>query len=386
MPYDLAIYRAGAIAELTEKGEHDIDRPKLKLLKKAFFEQGQHLLGRREYQAALESIEKIARRIYGSASYLPDPKQKTGADEFSRVSLMPPTLTPKQRRVLGDGIHLVGVLPPKLLKCGSGHGTAIINVRASITACALEGPNGLPKLWWTFEIVRRHPERGHRLSRPDVQMFLTFVRDAENTAIKDLSDAYFGALAEVASSANPEHRNGVKALDHKLGEERLRIRFVDSNDPDVAELIDTLQYGSMGPSQIINSKLEGIQPARDGMLEFQKFVNATNLKILPPIDAVTMTSSVAELGVNLFGVDGVAARRECPKSKTTSIVGVAQRPSLQTPYDDVEPVRLGLLKSATEEVVRKRSASRRVTASLAAREAINLEIKRKSRAASHPEP
>jgi hypothetical protein len=242
-----------------------------------------------------------------------------------------------------------------------------IRVRASVTACALEVTDGFPKMWWTFEGVPAHPEKGHRLSQDDAERFLGFASRLEEQLLGHLETAYFDALGLVTGLV-------VKG---KLTPDRLRIRFADNNDQPTSALINALRFRNVTTEEIRNGA-DSLRTAAQGMLEFERFVCGTNAQVAPEIDPDEATAEVRVRGVEaVMACRDVHERFEDSEKSLLSIAGVAQNPGSRTAYEHLTPVKALRLRQNTEKRIRESSPSRRLSAQLAGYAALTLDDRRR---------
>jgi hypothetical protein len=376
----LVIYRFGMLAELAKDADAALTRPKGQALIAGFHAHRKAILARREYKAAIACIRQRATELFGDAAYknkelledvaandlLEGQAHELGRDVF----LMPPQLSKREREAIGPSIHLVGILPAERMQCTIDKTRWAIRIRASVTACALEMANTYPKLWWTFEAVPVHPEKDDQLSERGVREFFAYISDIEPTITESLSDAYFAALGEIV--------NMDKTPPHTLGSERLRLSFADSNATSISELIDALHNHSLTANDIKASRSKILAPAKEGIEVYERFLRAANAAFVPPVLPEFATSDLGDLDVDLQGVEAVASRAHDDSLEATAIAGIAQRPSLITPWDEYGSNKRLTMAENVEPSVRNRSASRRVTRELAGREAIKLELRRRA--------
>jgi hypothetical protein len=361
MSYDLAICRSGALAAF----ESPISEPLIALtphddVREAFTDQRERITNQRAYDHALRAIESAAKVTFDKRLDDTDPDV-----EFSIFS-MPPTVDLALDEDLEQSSHLVGLLPSEMMTVTLGDIAWRVRARASVTACALEVAHGLPKMWWTFEGVPADPDPDRRPTETDIARFLGFARALESPAIDHLTTAYFGALREVT-------RRG-EDFKFTLGNDRVRIRFADSNDATYEALIYALRYRGLNAAQIEGAEPGRLETAKRGLGEFTRLVDDTNPPGEPGIDPAT---AYVNDKIRIVGVDAVSARHECRKSQSIWIAGVAQRPGSRTAYDHLPIVRDQLLDENDEQNLRDLSAARRLTGHLAGIEALRLEKKRR---------
>jgi hypothetical protein len=351
------------MTQLTNGSDELLRRPKSHDLEGEFAKQRDRIPHQTAYSAAIKFIKTAATKLDPHADFLP----RDGAserDEQISIFSMPPALDLPPLEELDHSSHLVGLVPSEKLAMKTGSTQWIVRIRASATACALEVENGLPKLWWTFEAVPQNPDLDHRPSEKDTAIFLSFVRELETPALEYLNAAYFDALKEIT---------GEKKLTSELGNERLHIRFADSNDPQYAALIDALKFRKLKAADIEHAEPPELQAARQGMLDFKKLVTDTN----SPKEPINPETAHVDREIKIAGVEAVSARRDCPVSNSTWIAGVTQRPKARTAYDHLDSVRGQRVAEYDEQRVRAFSAARRFTGQLAAIEALRLECKRR---------
>jgi hypothetical protein len=365
MSYDLAIYRVGAMTQLANGADGILRRPTGDNLEGEFAKQRDRIPAQPAYCKAMNFIKDAANKFDGNADFLPRDDAPERDNQISIFS-MPPALDLPPLEDLDHSSHLVGLIPSERLALRIAETDWIVRIRASVTACALEVANGLPKLWWTFEAVPKNRNPDCRPSEEDTAAFLSFVRDLETPALEYLNAAYFGALKEITGV-------GTK-LTSQLGNERLRIRFADNNDIQYAALIYALKFRKLTAMDIERAKPAQLQPARQGMLGFKKFVNDTN----SPTDPINPETAHLDREIKIAGVEAISARRDCPVSNSTWIAGVTQRPRVRTAYDHLYSVREQRVAEYDEWRVRAFSAARRFSGQLAAIEALKLEYKRRN--------
>jgi hypothetical protein len=362
MSYDLAICRFGVLAAFDSPNK---DKPLAALrphdtLEDLFAEQRHYIRKDPAYGDALAAIEKTADAKFQAVPEAPEPEA-----EYS-IYTMPLTVEFPLDDEDEQSTHLVGALAPELMHVTVEGREWTMRVRASVTACALEVANGLPKIWWTFEGVPSDPDPDNRPSEKETTDFLSFARSLEKPALDHLASAYFGALRTVIKKK--------AALDHELGDDRIRIRFADNNSAAYEALIDAIRYRGLTASRILQEEPGRLENAKKGVREFEEFVNATNTKVEPGIDP---DKAYVNSRIRLAGVDAVAARHECHKSQSVWIAGVAQRPGSRTALDHLDILREQRIAKNEDSRVRFFSAARRLTGHLAAIEAMRLEKKRK---------
>jgi hypothetical protein len=368
MSYDLAIYRVGALSELAGASDravrHDLPYEQLEA---AFASLQDRVFKHPRYRTALTEIEKAAKEEYHGAHFA-DLTEKLG--RTTPLSLPTPSDTEADEE-FDRSSHLVGLLPSERLNVKIGQFDWIVRIRASFTACSLEFSQALTKLWWTFEGVPADPDPDRRPSERDAAELLKFVHGLEEPALDGLNKAYFGALGEVAKA---------QKLKYHLGPERIRVRFADNNDVRYSALIDAIRFRGLKPVQIKRAEPEtSLALAKEGLLDFGKFVKHTNL---PPEPRINPNDSYVDIETWVPGVSAVEARRDFDES--VSIVGVAQRPGAVTPYDHLDTVREQRLAENREDRLRASSAARRWTARRVALEAMKLERRRRKNVVSAP--
>lgn len=375
MSYELIIYRFAAAAEVDPETAQLLKRPSKADLVGSFGAQRHEILRQDSFRDAQKKIKDFAITKDKNASFSSGTeghgrRNSDDLDDSSAIFSMPPPVGWQTKRRPGGSSHLVALLPSDHLKLKIEQTTWSIRIRASVTACALETVSGFPKLWWTFEGVPDKPELDNRLSEDDVVSFFSFVSELEKPLLENLAIAYFNALSDVTRKADLPSK-------FKLADDRLKIRFADNNGETISALIRALRYSELSPVQLKETPGVSHQIAKQGMLEFERFVNETNTKIMPAINP-----NNAHPEVELFGVEAVVAQRDCKKSRTISVAGVAQLPGSRTPYDHLKAVRMRRLAEKTESRLRKISASRRVSGDFASREALLLDERLRARSKS----
>jgi hypothetical protein len=371
MFFDLVTYRFGALAELSVESEQKLkeNRPERDGLVEAFRKHRRQILDRPGFRAARALIAEAAG---GTSHYLPGSNERARQpeDDFSAatdVFSMPPALGIARKRRPGEPSHLVGLLPNDQLLITLDGMPWSIRVRASVTACALEVTDGFPKMWWTFEGVPAHPEKGHRLSQEDAERFLGFASRLEEQLLGHLETAYFDALGLVTG----------QTVKGKLTPDRLRIRFADNNDQATSALINALRFRNVTTEEIRNGA-DSLRTAAQGMLEFERFVCGTNAQVAPEIDPDEATAEVRVRGVEaVMACRDVHERFEDSEKSLLSIAGVAQNPGSRSAYDHLTPVKALRLRQNTEKRIRESSPSRRLSAQLAGYAALTLDDRRR---------
>jgi len=369
--FDLAIYRFGALAELTNGSNATLRRPVRTELEASFRELTKYIQIDKRYWEAKRAIEDAAKEITGDRVELLPIKDESDEDAFVSVLNMPPSVELPSAEEL-ESSQLVALLPSEQFDVKLGGTEWALRVRASVSACALETEHGLPKLWWTFEGIPKDPDPDHRPTEDETVSFLSFVRkmdtgDKKNSVLNLLGDAYFDALAKVTQTP--------KQLSYSLGEERIRIRYADNNDVEYAALIEALRFRGLTASQIEDAKGDSLKVAKRGLHDFEKFVLETNA----PKDQIDPRTADVEKDVRLPGVDAVSARCDCPETSSVSIAGIAQRPGSRTPYDHLTMVRQQRIAENRDTRIRARSAARQLSGHLAGVETLKLELKRRKR-------
>ena len=363
MQYDLAICRFGGLANFRSPAEGQALaklRPEA-TLEAIFAQQRAAITPLREYQDALLAIERSI-----GAKFEQRPERQEADPDYSIFSMPPAVDIPFD----DDGeqsTHLVGLLPSEHARMMLGKREWSFRARASVTACALEVANGLPKVWWTFEGVPSDPAPDNRPTKDEVIEFLTFVRHLETPALDHLSAAYFRALNLVL--------NREFDFAPELGEDRVRIRFADNNGAAYEALIDALRYRGLDIPAIADSSLGRLDSAKKGVAEFRDFVHESN----DPEERIGIDPDTAYVNktIRITGVDAVVARHECPKSQSVWIAGIAQRPGSRTALDNLELVREQRIAENDDKHLRFFSAARRLTGHFAGIEALRLEQKRR---------
>jgi hypothetical protein len=357
MAFDLTIYRVGALARQCVSGP--IRRPSGARLISAFRRQRDDIANSPHYIAAIAAIKETARQEDGAADFT-DRRALGGRILPDRIDVfsMPPDVDDHEDEE--SSTHLVGLLPSERLTCTIGKMTWLIRVRASVTACALEGPKGFPKFWWTFEGVPANPDPDARPTERDAVRLLALSSRIEDKALKLLAKAYFETLSGIIST-DPAAQ--------ELEAERVRLRFADHGGDEVAALIDVLRFWGVTTTEITSAKSGQLRFAREGLRDLQSFVKDSVRSDTKPQAVQT------EVSTKVIGVEAVYARQENAKGVTAT--GFAQKSAGPTPYDHLRQVRDQRLRENAEVNLRAVSPARRFSGRLAGREAILLERSKK---------
>ncbi len=253
--------------------------------------------------------------------------------------------------------HLVGLLPSKKFECEFKDRRWFLRLRASFTACALEGRSGLTKLWLSFEGIAAdpNPDPSCRPTDDEASKFIAITDEMERAAMHTLHAAYRDALFAIIKP---------KDVVFSLRPNRLRVSMADNDRESIAALLDAMYFDRMGPTAI--KKAEDDLPKK-GLRELEHLVGAVsenNAKVDDKSLSVT---------TEMRGVTGVvcqyADRRDARDD--TCLVGFARRDGIMAGYEDLSPSMKR--KQKEEEYVRSFSGARPLSAMLANTTALDLE-------------
>jgi hypothetical protein len=349
MPYDLTISRIGAIAGFANQHVHRLSEEEIL----PAFKRQAKILSR---SALFEEANEIL-RIAGRGKYVCD---KTAVDdEVEPYDLFRMTDTGGAPRRKSDPAPLVGLLPSKRMLCEFSGMKWIVRTRASMTACALQPGLGLAKLWWTIEGIPKDTDSKKRPKEKDATRFLAHTRTMAAKAMPALYRAYRDALSETLDRKLP---------DFELGEERIQISLSDNDEMPVAALLDALYLDDILPSEIRAHDEPKLKDARDGLHEFETFVqHVAHLKMSIPDEAVSVEDQVPEMKGILF---------RHADTKQNLVTGFTRRSSTGSGYGLLSPEHMRERRS--EDYLRTTSAARRISALLTTQEAAKIEAGRNS--------
>jgi len=175
----------------------------------------------------------------------------------------PSTLSPEERA--RDPI--VGIFPSERYVLQIGRISWDVRVHPTVTACVLERPDRLTKIWIHFEGVPEDP-----LNMPNEQDTRAFVETT--TALSDgvlteLRGAYVAALGELGHKPH-----GCTRFDNA----RLRICLADNTDLAFSQLVDALLLSKAKFADIVAGRYGAI--AQQGAAQAMGFIN--NVACQPP--------------------------------------------------------------------------------------------------------
>ncbi len=255
--------------------------------------------------------------------------------------------------------HVIGLFPSRKIECFIGDMKWILRVRASITACALKRPSGLPKLWWTFEGIPADPDPLNRPSEDQAADFISATNEMAERAIPKLCASYRDALFN-------EKEGYGRAFD--LLRHRICINMSDNNGELFAELLDAMNIRGASFSEVSHSESYGAN-ARVAAEEFKAFVKDVTGAPAPFDDTtVKIHAEIAGLKALIYQYE-----HEDPKRHEIILAGLSRSSGARGGYAAVSNEQKRVENG--EGYVRSTSAARPISAMLASREAILLDDK-----------
>lgn len=257
--------------------------------------------------------------------------------------------------------HHVGLFESKKYRISKDGLSWILRARPSVTACALERPLGMAKLWWTFEgiptnIIER-PVKNEEARR--------FV------AVTDMMAAKAMPLLNKAYAEGLKSTNRANDADFGTHKERVSIKFADNDGRPFAALVDAMGLDGLRFDEVAKGLVDGrpelaiSRIAQQGASEVAVFLEQV-LKAKPtPVPKL-------ELNDEERGIKAVIGTMSGAGDDQTEILtaGVARTPGmsglrgvLTRNHDPVERV----------EYIRAISGARPLSATLANRCAVTFE-------------
>lgn len=351
MAYDLTINRFGALAGPHVKraqSERHCDNKIIQL----FQQQLQMMLDRGLVEKCHSRILEVVR----AKSFLKD------TADFAVPPIEVSTMPMDEGEKIAKAPTLIGLLPPKRMIFEDEGMEWILRVRPSVTACALQEKGGLSKLWWTFEGIPATDDPAVRPTEKQVSSFVGWTEKLEQKAMEPLYTLYRDTLRNVSE---------VPPKEFELGKERVQISMSDNDDRKVGSLLDALYLDGWEFEQIRDQDGKTPSLANQGLREFESLVSK-----ITEYDPEASGNSVATVE-KMPGYRALYYRHNHKEEDAlqTVVAGLARRAENRPARHFLSPGRQRLEKS--EDILRERSAARRISAMLCQNEARTLE-------AAHP--
>ncbi len=362
MAYELTINRVmGLCAFEVSSSQHDKEL-KGKALAKQFYEQMDDIFKHRldEAYAAIDTEAKVLK----TGLKLFESKRRTELDvEIFRerkssadTEETPPS--PRDEDVPSN--RLVGLFKSRRFEFETKTMMWDLRVRPSVTACALQRPNGLAKLWWTFEGVPLDAGAQTRPTEKQAVEFIDTTNKLAHVAMPMLRKAYRKALEAVSKRKNRRLRF-VPDLN-----EQIRVSLADNDGLPFARLVDAMFLKGASFRDIRNGDY-GAETA-EGAREVLKFIKDTSGQT-PSDDAIQLSAEIPGIAAVYSKVEREPANST--DQKVTVVSGLAS--SVDMIMSDIPSDEKWRRITNKPELLRTISAARPLSAKLANEGALELD-------------
>ncbi|MFI5023232.1 MAG: hypothetical protein ACHQRJ_16500 [Alphaproteobacteria bacterium] len=260
--------------------------------------------------------------------------------------------------------HIVGLFPSRMFTLDTGGLKWLLRVRPSVTACALERPDGLSKLWWSFEGIAADPQRDRRPSESEAVAFLAATSAMAEVSLLSLRDTYRYGLEGVTGGSKA-------ALD--LLPQRIKINLADNNGSPFAALIDAMNLRGASFSEAKDaSKFD--KEVVGGAEEVSQFVHHVTDRRAPD-ESIALNTDLPRMKAVIYKFQDEKASSD---EKEIVLAGLARSAGMRAGYEargefrriEYEPRNL-----------RTMSAARPLSARLAMKHALVLDSELSSKVA-----
>lgn len=364
MSYELTINRVMGLCAFEVSSSSNDKELKGKALARQFYEQMDDMF-RHRLDEAYKAIEKEAKRL-GAGLESFESKRRTELDveifreRKSSADSEEEFTGPPAEEDDGPSNRLVGLFKSRRFEFKTTTMVWDLRVRPSLTACALQRPDGLAKLWWTFEGVpldagaRKRPTEEHAVE------FIEATSKLAHVALPVLRKAYRKALQGVSKRKN-RHLKEVQDLT-----EEIRVSLADNNGLPFARLVDAMHLKGASFKDILNGAY-GTETAK-GAHEVREFITATSGQA-PDDDAIRLSAEIPGIAAVYSTMEKSPAGKT--DQKVTVVSGLASSVDMIT--GEIPSNEQWRRINNKPDLVRTISAARPLSAKLANEGALRLD-------------
>lgn len=360
MAYELTINRVMGLCSFESQDE----RPELAghdLV--ATFREQMAWIHEHQLDKLYQAIEKAARTRDVVFDFLPD---EEGSKNFHDpdLTIFPESEDPivsgatsrKKSLALASSKRLVGLFKSRRYRMVLNGMTWETRVRPSMTACALERPRGVAKLWWTFEGVPADAAAKRRPTEEDSVRFIGVTRELADEGMPLLRKAYAEGFR-----ASEKREPGEVNCDTRS----IRVSLADNDSRPFAKLVDAMYLNKAKFRDVCDGKFG--EDAAASAKELLKFIEDAGGETPDP-DGIKLETSQPGATAIYYTIPIDTGR---DGKKTCVVVGLAS--SVDMLSSNLTHSSEWLEISKRPSLLRSVSAARPLSAKLANEQAMKFE-------------
>lgn len=348
MPYELSVNRVLSLCTVDNLNYADCTDKKKSVV--ADFRRQLAVMQKRldsMYDQVVTAAEDVCHWSQGDSK-----QQPADPDQAVEVFVMPPDSDNVPKGLEREPQeHIVGLFPDRMVTLKSEGMEWLVRMRPSVTACALQRPDGRAKLWWSFEGVPANPEQDHRPSEKEAATFLSCTNAMAVVGLERLQAAYRDGLVEA-----------IGAQDAKLTvlPRRIRIMLSDNDGTPFAALVDAMNLSEV---TFAEAKASDVPEVAEGAREVTRFVKDVT-GTAPKDETISLNTQLPQAKAVITTREIVDPKDGVPE---TIITGLARSAGMRAGYVPEEPFRK---IEYSRRNLRSISAARPLSAKLAMAEGI----------------